>query len=47
MRSDNSECKTIDFLQLSEAEKIEFMKELKEVLQEKIEEARFSRSHIE
>ena len=47
MSSDNSECKKIDFLQLSEPDKIEFIKELKEVLREKVEEARFLRSHVE
>jgi hypothetical protein len=37
----------IDFLQLSDSEKTEFIKELKEVLRERIEEAKFWRTIME
>ena len=47
MNTENNQPRKIDFLQLSDSEKIEFIKELKEVLHEKIEEAKFWRTLVE
>jgi hypothetical protein len=47
MNTQDNQSRKIDFLQLSDSEKTEFIKELKEVLHEKIEEAKFWRTLIE
>ena len=47
MKSHDNQPRRFDFLQFSDSEKTEFIKELKEVLREKIEEAKFLRTLAE
>ena len=47
MNSHDNQSRKFDFLQFSDSEKTEFIKELKEVLLEKIEEAKFLRTLAE
>ena len=47
MNAQDNKSNKIDFQELSDSEKTEFIKELKEVLHEKIEEAKFWRTLIE
>ena len=47
MNTQDNQSRKIDFLQFSDSEKTEFIKELKEVLRAKIEEAKFWRNLTE
>jgi hypothetical protein len=47
MKSHDNQPRRFDFLQFSDSEKTEFIKELKELLREKIEEAKFLRTLTE
>ena len=47
MNSHDNQSRKFDFLQFSDSEKTEFIKELKEVLRERIEEAKFLRTLAE
>jgi hypothetical protein len=47
MNGHDNQSRKFDFLQFSDSEKTEFIKELKEVLRERIEEAKFLRTLAE